>query len=82
MFLHKLLHFFKSNIKRYQDEKQLEEFERNEFLSDLQKAPNPKDWEFWNKKLHENMYKTEKNFIKRIIKDLKFWEKGRNSSIK
>lgn len=72
MFLTNVLHIIKSNIKRYKDEKQLEEKKREEILSKIQKEVyDPIHGYKSGKELIENDYSAERNAMKRIKESIK-----------
>lgn len=71
MFLTKLLHIIKSNIKKYKDEKQLAESQRQAFFEeDRKKAKNIEDYYEANRKFVEKEFEAEKIFIKRLFEPI------------
>lgn len=69
MFLTNLSNFFKSNIKQYKDEKQLEIAQREEILLKYKGKKIEEIYEL-DKKLAENENSTERKFINRAYKAL------------
>lgn len=70
MFFNNLSLIIKSNIKQYQDEKQLEKENREAILLKIQETNDINEIYELDKKLAENEYSAERNFIGRLYEVL------------